>query len=72
MTSIRNELQLLAPVPPPLPRFMPTFVDHKWAPALEADALQEISLVLHCRPGVTWMDEYPLSSEMIMVSRGPV
>jgi hypothetical protein len=68
MSSIRTELQPLAPAPPPLPDFTPSSLDPEWSTAIEAGAMKEISLVLYRRPGATWVDRFPLSTEMIMVS----
>lgn len=66
MSSIRTDLQPLGHPPPPLPEFIPP--SHDQSVLEEPDALKEISLVLHRRPGATWVDRFPLSSETIMVS----
>ena len=68
LSSIRTDLQPLAPPPPPLPDFIPLSLDPSRSDAEEPAALEDISLVLHRRPGATWVDRFPLSSDLIMVS----
>ena len=68
LSSIRTDLQPLAPPPPPLPDFIPLSLDPSRSDAEEPVALEDISLVLHRRPGATWVDRFPLSSDLIMVS----
>jgi hypothetical protein len=67
ISGIRSELQILAPPPLPPPEFIPPSQDPK-SGIQESEALKGISLVLHRRPGATWVDRFPLSSETIMVS----
>jgi hypothetical protein len=51
-----------------MPDFTPSSIDPDWSTAIEGDALKEIGLVLYRKPDATWVDRFPLSSDMIMVS----